>query len=533
MTQKKKRTHSKPSRGQVDSAESLRHPEGAFDVVVIGGGASGLACAIACAQSAKHSRVSLRIAVLEAGRRIGASIMRSGNGRCNFSHAAIDEARYHNAPFVREAYRALEQNPAVPSVVEWFESLGLVWEEAPGSGGLLYPFSNKANSVLDVLRCALEDHHIEAFERTQVHAVSRAADRSRTYAASAGAHAASTASDYAGTHAASAMADRSWTHAASAATDRSRTHAAPVAADHAQEHAAPSGLDSHQACVTQKDFDGASNHPSFVVEYETTVGEGARRKSHNESPETLSGSIAAHAVVVATGGMSGIACERILSSFGLARQPEAALLGPLNARSSQGISFTALDGIRVQAAVSVPVRRFFEKGEVLFRKYGISGIVVFNASRYAHEGDELLLDLVPNSSQEQLEELLCRRVDLQRQAESFLTGFVVEALAQAILKIAAIDPQKIVTTVDAKKIARALKHFPLIVGGIADERACQVKRGGIRVDEVDPATLQVEPGLYVLGEALDVDGPCGGYNLHWAWVTGLLAGSDIGSRAMA
>lgn len=500
MTQKKKRTHSKPSRGQVDSAASLRHPEGTFDVVVIGGGASGLACAIACAQSAKRSRASLRVAVLEAGRRIGASIMRSGNGRCNFSHAAIDEARYHNAPFVGKAYRALEQNPAVPSVVEWFESLGLVWEEAPGSGGLLYPFSNKANSVLDVLRCALEDHHIEVFERTQVHAVSRAADRSRTYVASA-------------------------------TTDRSRTHATPVAADYAQEHVAPSAPDSHQACVAQKNFDGASSHPSFVVEYETTVGEGARRKSHNESPETLSGSIAAHSVVVATGGMSGIACERILSSFGLARQPEAALLGPLNARSSQGISFTALDGIRVQAAVSVPARRFFEKGEVLFRKYGISGIVVFNASRYVHEGDELLLDLVPNSSQEQLEELLCRRVDLQRRAESFLTGFVVEALAQAILKIAAIDPQKIVTTADAKKIARALKHFPLIVGGIADERACQVKRGGVRVDEVDPATLQVEPGLYVLGEALDVDGPCGGYNLHWAWATGLLAGSDIGSRA--
>lgn len=520
MTQKKKRTHSKPSRGQVDSAESLRHPEGAFDVVIIGGGASGLACAIACAQAAQRSRTSLRIAVLEAGRRIGASIMRSGNGRCNFSHAAIDEARYHNAPFVREVYRALEQNSAVPSVVEWFESLGLVWAEMPGSGGLLYPFSNKANSVLDVLRCALDDHCIEVFERAQVHAVLRASDSARAHNASVGAHAASTAADRAGEHAVSVSADRS------------RTLATSASADHVQEHVDPSDPDPHQARITQERFDDASDRPSFVVEYETTVGEGARRKGHNESPETLSGSIAAHSVVVATGGMSGIACERILSSFGLARQPEAALLGPLNARSSQEISFTALDGVRVQAAVSVPARRFFERGEVLFRKYGISGIVVFNASRYAHEGDELLLDLVPNSSQEQLEELLCCRVNLQRRAESFLTGFVVEALAQAILKTTAIDSQKIVTIADAKKIARALKRFPLIVGGIADERACQVKRGGVRVDEVDPTTLQVEPGLYVLGEALDVDGPCGGYNLHWAWATGLLAGSDIGSRAM-
>lgn len=466
MTQKKKRTHSKPSQGQVDPAASSRHPEGTFDVAIIGGGASGLACAIACAQSAKRP---LRIAVLEAGRRIGASIMRSGNGRCNFSHAAIDEARYHNAPFVGEAYRALEQNPAVPSVVEWFEGLGLVWAEMPGSGGLLYPFSNKANSVLDVLRCALEGHHIEVFERTQVHAVSRVSDSVRAYAAS-------------------------------------------------------SVPDSHHE---------RTSGPSFVVEYETTVGDDARRKSQSESPETLSGSIAAHSVVMAAGGMSGIACDRILSSFGLARQPEVALLGPLKAQLVRGVSLAALDGIRMQAAVSVPAQGFFEKGEILFRKYGISGIVVFNASRYAHEGDELFLDLVPNSSQEQLEDLLCRRVDLQRRAESFLTGFVVEPLAQAILKMADIDPQKNVTTADVKKIARVLKRFPLVVEGIADERSCQVKRGGVRVDEVDPATLQAEPGLYVLGEALDVDGPCGGYNLHWAWVTGLLAGFDIGSHATA
>lgn len=466
MTQKKKRTHSKPPQGQIGPAASLRHPEGTFDVAIIGGGASGLACAIACAQSAKRP---LRIAILEAGRRIGASIMRSGNGRCNFSHAAIDEARYHNAPFVREAYRALEQNPAVPSVVEWFEGLGLVWAEMPGSGGLLYPFSNKANSVLDVLRCALEDHHVEVFERTQVHAVSRVSDS-------------------------------------------------------VQAHAAPSAPDSHHGCTSG---------PSFVVEYETTVGDDARRKSKSESLETLSGSIAARSVVMAAGGMSGIACDRILSSFGLARQPEAALLGPLKARLVQGISLAALDGIRMQAAVSVPAQGFFEKGEILFRKYGISGIVVFNASRYAHEGDELFLDLVPNSSQEQLEDLLCRRVDLRHRAESFLTGFVVEPLAQAILEMASIDPRKNVTTADAKKIARALKQFSLIVEGIADERSCQVKRGGVRVDEVDSATLQAEPGLYVLGEALDVDGPCGGYNLHWAWATGLLAGFDIGSHATA
>ena len=85
---------------------------------------------------------------------------------------------------------------------------------------------------------------------------------------------------------------------------------------------------------------------------------------------------------------------------------------------------------------------------------------------------------------------------------------------------------------DVALLARTLKAFPLVVKGLGDERLCQVHRGGVAVEAVRPETMEVagQPGLYVCGEALDVDAPCGGYNLHWAWVSGIVAGEAASAR---
>ena len=78
-------------------------------------------------------------------------------------------------------------------------------------------------------------------------------------------------------------------------------------------------------------------------------------------------------------------------------------------------------------------------------------------------------------------------------------------------------------------LAKAIKSFELEVKGVGDAGQCQVQRGGFCVDSVNAKTMETPAvsGLYLCGEALDVDAPCGGYNLHWAWSSGLLAGLSI------
>ena len=111
MSKKRNKSSHKKSQKALDP---IVVPSGNFDVVIVGGGASGLTCAISCAQAAK---APLRIAVLEAGKRVGASIMRSGNGRCNFSNAELEVSRYYHRAFVEHAFSALNHNPQIPSVL--------------------------------------------------------------------------------------------------------------------------------------------------------------------------------------------------------------------------------------------------------------------------------------------------------------------------------------------------------------------------------------------------------------------------------
>lgn len=85
------------------------------------------------------------------------------------------------------------------------------------------------------------------------------------------------------------------------------------------------------------------------------------------------------------------------------------------------------------------------------------------------------------------------------------------------------------------RLASVAKGLPLEVEGIGDVRQCQVTRGGIDVGEVHPRNLELRnyPRAYVAGEALDVDAPCGGFNLHWAWASGILAGRRAAESALA
>ena len=245
----------------------------------------------------------------------------------------------------------------------------------------------------------------------------------------------------------------------------------------------------------------------------------------------------ADAVVLATGGRTA----RELLPEGIGFAAARPVLGPL--RTATDV-VRHLNNLRVRCAVTLagpdgaPKAR--EAGELLFRDYGVSGIAVFNLSRFAEPGDRLLVDLLPQVPEDGCAAFLHARRrrlafgDRPLSREAFLRGMLLPAVARAVLEEAGLAPGAPLAKRDVAVLARALKAFPLEVRGIGDERQCQVRCGGADVAAFDPRTLEARavPGLHVVGEALDVDAPCGGYNLHWAWASGSCAGRRPGRWAL-
>lgn len=250
----------------------------------------------------------------------------------------------------------------------------------------------------------------------------------------------------------------------------------------------------------------------------------------------------ADAVVVSCGGRA----LKSLDVAGLHREAQRPVLGPLRVADSDIPFVRELDNIRVRCDVMLFRGNLDEQkciasesGELMFRKYGVSGICVFDLSRIAEPGDVLCIDLLKASDPKRAESyLLARRAELVKRFGDHLTyadmlrGLVLPRVSEALLKRAGMGEQDVCDKAGAKKLAELLTQLRLEVAGIGDAEICQVQRGGFSIGQFDPATLQaVEvPGLFATGEVLDVDGPCGGYNLHWAWASGLLAGRSAAEQ---
>ena len=183
---------------------------------------------------------------------------------------------------------------------------------------------------------------------------------------------------------------------------------------------------------------------------------------------------------------------------------------------------------KVRARCVLRVRDYCELGEVTFRTYGISGIVAFNATRFAVPGDVIELDFLPDFEPDISLAFLEERLAKLESATwlDFTCGMLLPLVARAVLRQAQLTPELAPRAADLPKFLQAVRGFRLMYRGIGDAKLAQVHRGGICLDQIDPARMAIRsiPGLYAAGEMLDVDGPCGGYNLHWAWCSGLIAG---------
>lgn len=193
-----------------------------------------------------------------------------------------------------------------------------------------------------------------------------------------------------------------------------------------------------------------------------------------------------------------------------------------------------------------------ESGEVQFTDTGISGICVFGLSVYAGEFFALgtiknkkyntlavQLDVLPDMTYQDVLDYLVEMMKLypEREAGDLLSGLLNMRLGYMLVGAAGIaqnSPAKAVKVPQLKKLAALVKSWKLDITGTKDFSAAQVTAGGVPLTELDPHTMESRKahGLYLAGEMLNIHGDCGGYNLHFAWASGITAGKNAALRAL-
>ncbi len=404
------------------------------DVIVVGGGASGMVAAIMAARRGKS------VLLIEKKEKLGKKILATGNGKCNYSNTYYDKTVYRSdAPAIIPA--VLEQF-SVEDCVAFFRELGI---EPLAKQGYLYPASQQAASVVEVLAIELR--------RLKVKVV----------------------------------------------------------------------LDESIVKVIKK-------------------GKAYQVKSDKGMYES-------RAVILATGGKAGSKLGSDGSGYELAKgfgHSIVPVTEALVALRSPSKLFKSIAGIRINANVSVLVdgkSAVSQSGELQLTDYGISGIPVFQISRYATKAlyaqkkVEVTVDFSPECGFEEMMRKLEERKNLRpdKTAEEYLIGLYPYKLATLFVKEAGLKPELKVGTLSVeaiKKLTKLIKEFRVPIEGSNGFDQAQVCAGGVDAREVCNETMESTKSeeLYLTGELLDVEGTCGGYNLQWAWSTGYIAGQHCLER---
>lgn len=252
--------------------------------------------------------------------------------------------------------------------------------------------------------------------------------------------------------------------------------------------------------------------------------------------------IQAEKVLVATGSFamptlgSSQSGYEIAKSFGHKIYPTFASLTQIITKEN----LKSISGVKIQSSISVYADKICvqeEFGDVLFTDYGLSGSCILDVSREIGKGllegndMRIKLDMCPNINKDKLKSFLLQRqkIAYDKSIASWLDGFINSKLAKFLAKN---FPQKPASKLHQKEIIQLcflLKEFTLHVKDTKGLKSAEVSAGGVCVDEVDSKSLEskIQKNLYFSGEVLDIDADCGGYNLHWAWASGFLAGKGM------
>ena len=209
--------------------------------------------------------------------------------------------------------------------------------------------------------------------------------------------------------------------------------------------------------------------------------------------------------------------------------------------------YKSISGVRVQGTVEIyadDISLASDTGEIQLTNYGISGIPVFQVSRYAakaiyqKQSVTAVLNFMPDMNKDEFLSFLQERITLcpHKTLDEFFTGIFPKKLCELWIRLSRLPKEMRVSDLSweqLEKLVLLIQHLRTHITETNAFEQAQICCGGVDTTEINPDTLESNyvPGIYFAGELLDVDGICGGYNLQWAWSSGFVAGKEAAGNA--
>ncbi len=385
------------------------------DVIIIGGGAAGLMCAM------EAGRRGRSVLVLEHAERLGKKILISGGGRCNFTNVNAGPANYtsRNPDYCKSALARYTPGRFIALV----EKHGVAYHEKK-LGQLFCDFSSR--QIVEIL----------------------------------------------------------------------------------QKECATAGVEIRLNCQVHE----ARRNTCFQL-------------------ETNQGECASDSLVIATGGLSFAKLGatdfgyRMAHQFGLAMVEPRPGLAPLTLGAEDQAAFGELSGVSIDAEVACDGASFREN--ILFTHRGLSGPAILQISNYWKGKEPMTVNLLPDK---QARELLVAERQTNKELKTVLGQYLPQRFVQQwCLRSASSRPMNRYSTLELEEIAQRLHRWEIHPAGTEGYAKAEVTLGGVDTGELSSKTMESRrvPGLYFIGEVVDVTGWLGGYNFQWAWASGHAAGQFV------